>query len=237
MKVFKTAAVSVMAIVLITGCSKITGSGPVVTENRNTPQFNRLGISVPGDVVYTQSNTYKVEIEAQQNIIDIIQTPVTNGELIVKIKNDVRIKSHERIIVRVSSPEMTGLRVSGSGNLRSSGNLQSESMRLNISGSGNIMVPQLTTGDIEATVSGSGDIRVSAGSAIEEDLRISGSGSIDLANVTAKVARTSTSGSGTMRVHASDRLEVSISGSGNVFYKGNPSITTSISGSGKVKPM
>ncbi|MFL5771756.1 MAG: head GIN domain-containing protein [Flavisolibacter sp.] len=221
---------------LMVSCIKeqVSGDGPLVTETRSINNFSAIDLQCSANVVYKQDAAYKVEITAQQNILDVMITEVSNNKLVIKYKNDVRVKSHDQITIVVSSPDMRPLRISGSGNITTLAPLNSSSMEMNISGSGNIDVAEITTGMIDASISGSGNMKISAGTGSEEKLRISGSGNIDMQNVVVTKATTTTSGSGESRVNASQNLDVTISGSGSVYYKGTPIINTSISGSGKV---
>ena len=215
-------------------CRKVTGEGPYITENRAVSNFTAVASAVSADVFYKQDPVYKVEITAQQNILDIIETNVVSNELVIKFKNNVRVRTHESIIVNVSSPTVNGLRISGSGNFIVADSVNTGNMNLFLSGSGNMNLHKLIASSIDASISGSGNIAVSNGSANTEKLRISGSGNINLTNVASSIVTTATSGSGEMRVNASQALDVTISGSGSVFYTGNPVVNTHISGSGKV---
>jgi hypothetical protein len=219
---------------IFTACEKVNGDGPIVTETRSTSQFNGIDVRIDADVQVTQHPSYKVEINAQQNILDVIETYVSGNKLIIKYRNDVNVRNHRPITMVLSAPIINSLRLSGSGNMEATGALTPPDMDLEVTGSGNLRIQQLNTGNIDAFVSGSGSIEVGSGTATDERLDISGSGSIDVANVAAQKATTFTSGSGNMRVNASQQLKVTISGSGNVYYRGNPTITTTISGSGKV---
>ena len=212
----------------------ITGDGAVITQSRGINNFAGIDLRISGDVYFKQDSVYKVEISAQQNILDVTETFVSDNRLVIRFKNNVRVKSHDPIRVVVSGPSFTSLRISGSGNITGIGPLKPASMELDISGSGNIGLAELNSGFLDADISGSGDVNVGTGAATEEKLRISGSGSIDLSGVTATTVNTRTSGSGDVRVIVSKQLDVNISGSGSVYYKGNPVINTSISGSGKV---
>jgi Putative auto-transporter adhesin, head GIN domain len=219
---------------IFTACEKVNGDGPIVTENRSTSQFNGIDVRIDADVQVAQHPNYKLEINAQQNILDVLDTYVSNNILIIKFRNDVNVRTHRPITIVLSAPMISSMRLSGSGNMEAAGTLTPPDMDLEVSGSGNLRIQQLNTGNIDAFVSGSGNIEVGSGTATDERVDISGSGGIDLSNVSAQKATTFTSGSGNMRVNASQQLKVTISGSGNVFYRGNPTITTTISGSGKV---
>ena len=224
------------AAIMMTSCYKdrITGEGPLVTETRAHSNFSGIDLRISGDVYFNQDTVYKVEVEAQENILDVMETYVSNNKLVIKFKNDVRVKDHEPVRIMISGPSVKELKISGSGNITTTGAINPSGMEMDIDGSGNIHMTELNTGFLDADISGSGNITVDAGTATEEKLRISGSGNINLGDIAASKATATTSGSGDMRVNAAQTLNVTISGSGNVYYKGNPVINTSISGSGKV---
>lgn len=234
----KSVIILLVALSLIyTSCEKIDGEGPVVTETRNVSNFKSISVSIPGTVNYKIDPVYKVEISAQQNILDVLQTSLVGDELVLKVKNGVSIKDHENIVVTISAPYANSINLSGSAEFTVLGTLTATDCAVRISGSGNINIPQIAVSNkLNATISGSGDIHISAGTAKEEDLRISGSGNIDFANVAADKATTQISGSGDMWVNLSQQLNATISGSGSVHYRGQPLISTQISGSGKVVP-
>ncbi len=198
------------------------------------PSCRKISGDIDGDVYYTQDSVYKVEIYAQSNVLDKIETPIENGQLRLQFRKFGNVGSHNRIITRISAPDINGLSVNGSGNLYANQAISSNNMNLKVNGSGNITIASYTGNDLIANVNGSGRIAVNGGSVKTEDLRISGSGDLDLLNLQAENVTVHTSGSGSTSVYATRTLDVHISGSGDVYYRGTPSVSTSISGSGKV---
>jgi hypothetical protein len=226
----------VAAVMIFTSCEKVVGDGALVTETRTTVGFNGIESEVSGNIVYVQGTDYKVELTAQQNILNVMETPIVNNKLVVRFKNSVRVKSHEQITIKVTAPSISSISSSGSGNVTVTSPLIGGDLSFRLSGSGNVVLPNITCNYLEATISGSGNISIAGGTATTGHLKISGSGNIDAQNVQAKSVTTTTSGSGGMNVKVSDILDVTISGSGSVYYWGTPKITTNISGSGKVIP-
>lgn len=224
----------VVLSLFIFSCRKVTGDGPVINQTRVVPEFNGIDMRINASVYFTQSPVYKVEVSAQQNLLDVLQTYVSSNKLVIKFKDDIRVRSHEAIRVEVSAPDINSLRLSGSGSLHVAGPITTNSLELDISGSGDMNLSELNTGYLDANISGSGNVNLSKGTATEEKLKISGSGNMNLENVTASRVTTNTSGSGTIKVTATQTLNATISGSGNVYYKGSPEVNASISGSGKV---
>lgn len=226
------------ALLTAPSCKKVIGEGDLQTETRNVTDFSGVSSSIGGKVYYKIDPVYKVEITAQRNILDVIQATKTNGHLLLKIKDGVRVKSNEEITVFISAPTANYFHVSGTGDLMVTGNISATDLDMSISGTGNLTVPSVAIANkINAAISGSGNINVIAGSTKNEELRISGSGKLLLEGVAAEKAETTISGSGDIKVNVSQSLDATISGSGSVYYYGNPLISTNISGSGRVRPI
>ena len=225
---------AVAPMIIFTSCEKVVGEGILVNETRTTAPFNGIESEISGNVIYTQGNDYKVELTAQQNILNVMETPVLSNQLVVRFKNNVRVKSHEQITINVTAPTITGIGLSGSGNVSVLSPLTGGDFSFRLSGSGDMSLPTITCNNLETNISGSGSITIAGGTANTENFKISGSGDIDARNVLAKNVSTTTSGSGTLRVTASEKLDVKISGSGSVYYWGTPIVSTDISGSGRI---
>jgi hypothetical protein len=233
-----TVVILFMCCILFASCEKIRGEGPTVTQERTVQPFHAISAGISGRINYSVSPTYKVELQAQQNILDIIETIVSSGELIIKFRNGVNVRSHENIVVNISGPSPDAISLSGDASLRVSGNVSADRLQLRVSGSGDIEVDQVSVSDkLEATITGSGNIDVLQGAAKQVNLRISGSGNIRSTGVAAEQAEAEISGSGNIRVKVSDKLNARISGSGSIYYIGSPQITTNVSGSGNVRPL
>lgn len=225
------------AFISLNSCKKVTGDGPIVSEERTVSNFSEIEFEVPGDIIFIDAPEREITIAAQRNIINVIETYVTGNELKVKVRDNTNIGTTKGITITVKGPGVRSLKLSGSGSLSVPGTFAADDAKLRISGSGTMMVSRIQALKLEARISGSGNIDVLEGTVDNEDLNISGSGNLDLAGVTAKKASTQTSGSGTMKVNVSDELEVRISGSGDVYYLGSPTMDVDISGSGKIRKL
>jgi Putative auto-transporter adhesin, head GIN domain len=218
-------------------CKRVVGEGPVVTQTRTVGNFTGVSSEMSGKVNFTIAPDFKVEITAQQNIIDVLNTNVVNGVLHIDFKNNVRVKEHEDLLINITAPYADYFRLSGSGNMNVQGDVAANDLTVTLSGSGDIAIQNAVIDDkIDTDISGSGNISIANGSAVNEDVEISGSGKVEMAGVGAQNAVTHTSGSGDVKLAISSNLDAHISGSGSVYYHGNPIISTHISGSGRVIP-
>src|SRR5204862_442394 len=157
--------------------------------------FTRLAFRVPGKLYLKQGSPQKGELEGPSDVLKEIETELDGDRLVIGKENHWRNwgwKDSERIVVYVTVKDISGISVSGSGSLD---------------------VEVVATGNMEADVSGSGDINLK-GSCTNYDSDVSGSGKIVLNVVVREQADFGVSGSGERRAEGSAReMKTSISGS------------------------
>jgi hypothetical protein len=68
-------------------CEKVVGEGPLVTQTRTVGNFTGVSSEMSGTVNFAIAPEYKVEITAQQNILDVLNTNIVNGVLHIDFKN------------------------------------------------------------------------------------------------------------------------------------------------------
>ncbi len=208
----------------------VDGSGPVVTETINVPNFTGISLEISATVLISQGPVQEVVVEGKGNIIDELELDVNNG--VWEIDTDRCVRDIGDLKIFITVPDLSVLKISGSGDIISENTFVIGDIEMNISGSGTMDV-EMEADDIDAAISGSGELFLS-GSADELKCRISGSGDLRAFNMQCRIAELNISGSGDAEVRVSDNLDVRISGSGDVFYKGNPTLNVQISGSGSV---
>ncbi|NQU87227.1 MAG: DUF2807 domain-containing protein [Mariniphaga sp.] len=225
-------------IILLSGIL-ITNQAVAEDEKRDVSSFSEISLRVPGKLYLQQGNSQSVEIEAKSSTLEKIITEVKGGELIIKFENERffwRNFKPGEIEIHITVREIEGLAISGSGNIIANDEIETNSLNLAISGSGDIQISDLKADRIKASISGSGDIEIEDGGVADElTISISGSGNINTSGFEAENVRVKVSGSGNSRVFATDNLDVRVAGSGDVQYSGNPDVDSSIAGSGSVK--
>jgi len=224
-------------IALFSSCEKdswhnIHGSGPVMSETRDVPIHRDLSISIPADVYIYQSQNRELTLEAQANVLDAIETYVTDSELKIGLENGAGLGDHETIKIYISSAMYNSIRLSGSVNLYSETQIVTDGLNVSISGSGNVDLA-VDANTVSVSISGSGKVWLE-GSTIAEEFTISGSGDIYSFDMQSETADINISGSGNAEVNVAEYMKIRISGSGSVFYLGYPTIDSQISGSGKI---
>ncbi|HEY9002353.1 MAG TPA: head GIN domain-containing protein [Mucilaginibacter sp.] len=207
-------------------------------EDRHITGFHAVDVGGSFDVYITQGSSESVKVEAPDEIIDHIITEVDNGVLKIYNKNDRNFHwgdlfNHKKIAVYVSAKDMNAVAVSGSGNVYFKEGIHAESIRLRVSGSGD-MFGRVDAKNLESSISGSGDVKL-AGRAENSAVSVSGSGDFEARGLVTVNTIVHVSGSGDASINASNSVSASVSGSGDVRYTGGAhNISSSKSGSGDV---
>ncbi|QYZ79480.1 DUF2807 domain-containing protein [Methanofollis formosanus] len=228
------AAAVLLGLVLAAGCVQppcTIGSGNVTSETRDVGTFQSVELTSFATVLVTQGAAAPVVIEAEDNIIPLLRTRVSDGVLVID-HDAACVRNTTPVVVRVSMEEVQRLAVSGSGTVLGENEIVGERLETAISGSGNLDL-DMNVSTLESTISGSGEALFS-GTAAEHDAGISGSGTIKGFDLTTEQTNLAISGSGKAEVFATEALDVQIAGSGTVTYRGDPAVTQDISGSGSL---
>ena len=222
----KFAAVLILGLVLVPFSAdaqkwrkkSINGEGPLVKKTLDVSGFESVGLGLNATVYITKGNNYKVEIEAQENIINELNTDVKDDSWSIGFDRDINARNYKKATVWITMPTVKNLAIGGTGEIIGK-------------------TPFNNLGDMKFSIGGSGEIEF-AGSAKNVKLSIAGNGTIKAEDLKVDNAKVSIAGSGTSYIHVDDGdLDVSIAGSGKVYYKGKAGIKTSIAGSGKVTSM
>lgn len=208
-------------------------------ETRKVDPFTEISLRVGATVHLVQGAKQSLEIVAKPSALEELITEVKDGKLIIRFPNKNifwTTFNPGEITIYITTPEINGLGVAGSGDIIAEDEIKSKIIDLAVSGSGNIKLLELTAERVKTTISGSGNI-VLAGETAAQDLsvNISGSGNFKGIKYPADDVTVKVSGSGNVEVEANNNLYVRMAGSGNVTYKGKPMIDQAITGSGKVR--
>ena len=213
----------------------IEGSGNVVTEEREVSGVERVSLEFVGDLTVIQGDEEGLTIEADDNLMEVIETRMQGHELIIGLDENVDVDTDNPIRYTLRVRDLDRITVSGSGNVVSQ-KLDVETLDLRISGSGNMTIEELVTTDLEVRISGSGNVDL-LGTADEQDIHITGSGNYHAGDLHSRQVNVVVSGSGDVSVWPDESLDVRITGFGNVSYYGSPKVTQSITGSGSISSL
>lgn len=205
-------------------------------ETRNVGDFKEISLAIPAELQLTQGSKNEVIIEADEDLLEKIITEVREGKLVIKFDRWFSYKGFDKIIVYVTVKDIEKLVLSGSGEIVSKTPIKADDLKLVVTGSGSIIIDDLSANEVGGFISGSGDIRVDGKSKAKVlDATVTGSGDFFASNLEFDKADLTITGSGTIKANVINELEATITGSGRIYYKGNPVIDANITGSGKIR--
>ena len=190
----------------------VHGSGVAASKPRAVAPFTSVDLAGSNNVVIRAGEKQSVVVHADANLLDHVTTTVQSRTLVVA-NTPGSFTTESPMRVEVTVPALTGLTLSGSGNVVVDG-IAAKSLTVSLPGSG--------------TLTGSG-------TADRLDVTVSGSGEVQFLRLVGRDVRAVVSGSGAVFVTATERLDASVTGSGAILYAGSPaSLTKDVTGTGAI---
>ena len=232
--------------------------------------FDKVSHTSSFTVSYAQGPKHTCTIIASPKDMKKLKAEVKDKQLNIYVENKEKVVNLNGltflnaglsgdVVVKITSPELTKVSCTGSGDFVATTDIKSEDLEFSISGSGNVKLQNVTAGKLHLSTAGSGNVKLqnvtagklhlsTAGSgnmdiqqAHTEDLNVevAGSGGMNLNNVvsTCKKACLSVVGSGDINTAFSNcqELECGIAGSGRIGLKGKVvNYKSSVFGSGEI---
>ena len=108
--------------------------------NRQVSGFERIRLQGSPDIKYTQGKTWSVRVKAPKKLIDRVVTRKDGNTLVVSMKSGSFFNSikGDDVTVYVTSPDLIGVEVQGSGDFESKDRVDTDYLDLSVRGSGDI---------------------------------------------------------------------------------------------------
>lgn len=212
----------------------VQGSGLVKRQARQVAHFTGIAFELPGKLEVRSGDSEAVTVEADDNLLPLVETVVENGTLKIRpAKRDMNLRSRNLKVV-VNARQVERLALGGSGSIDAD-SLRGARLNVDIGGSGDVNVRNLDSQSVAVTLGGSGDFKAGGGTARQLSVSIGGSGTVDMGRVQSDNVSINVAGSGEATVWARHELNMTIAGSGDVNYYGDPRVSKSVVGSGDAR--
>jgi hypothetical protein len=236
------------------GETRVTGSGRVVEVERSIPRVTGVHLATFGDLKIKIGKKHELMIEAEDNLVEFIETDVEDGVLRIGTRKRVNLRPKKKVRYFLIVTELEDVWISSSGDIyaphietdefgikiSSSGDLvlkgvDATQVSVRLSSSGDADLGRIDARELDVGISSSGDLTIEDGKVRFQSIRISSSGDYNGADVRSDNAHVSISSSGDAYLHVDGELNVTLSSSGSVFYSGDATTTIRSSSSGRVK--
>lgn len=199
--------------------------------------FDDLNVAGPFNVFYEQGEGYTVLVKGTPEQLGKMTIYVKDGSLYIDHRKNEPSGTFDGLQVFVTAPVIDGIDLAGSGKVTAPKALNVNNIKLELAGSGEITLAQLTCDNLNNEIAGSGKITLGIVQANKVKNEIAGSGNIDIARLTCKNINNEIAGSGDIILNNLDveNVKTEIAGSGDVILRGKiGSHNEDIAGSGKV---
>lgn len=218
----KKIIITFVALLTLCSCAIEKGSkqkGKETTMDVNVKDFTELEIAGSFNVYFTQGNTTSVKVKGYEKYLKNVKITSDGKTLSIGIHKSWKNLSYfyDDIEVYVTSPNIRGISIAGSGEFTSNNKIDTDRMYISVAGSGEVDIKDIICDKIQGEIAGSGEIDIKRITTQNAELSIAGSGDIDIENAVI------------------DNVACEIAGSGNIELKGNiRHHTQEIAGSGSV---
>lgn len=192
--------------------SGIKGSGVAAIEARDITDFNSVDVGGVFQVEITAQKDFAVEVEADDNLLQYIETEISGETL--RITSDKRLNPSSPIRIRISAPDIE---------------------RIKSSGASKVSLNDLKNSELTVDTSGVSKVTL-AGQTANLTVDVSGASHIDAENLAAENANIDASGASHVSVNVLNELRSDASGASKIRYTGSPkSVEKNTSGASSVK--
>src|SRR5260370_39177081 len=111
-KVAIVLTLALSSLLLFTGCLGVHGSGVRKTEKRDLPAFTSIETTGAFEVEVTCQKPARFEIEADDNILPLVETEVKGG--VLRVTTTKHYSSRGGIALRIAVPNLESVKSTGS---------------------------------------------------------------------------------------------------------------------------
>ena len=233
-----TTVLSILLMAIISyGCTasaeQIKGNGKVVSIERKIEPFSAIKLNGVFNVMISQGEKESLTIEADDNLVDLIESIKDGDTLIIKQKKESNFKP-TKFNIYITIKDIKSLESDIVGNIVTSTPLNLKDFNLSTQNVGSIKM-EFNSDKFFANINSVGDITLKGRSGVS-DIKNSSVGNIHSLDFVSDNLILQNSNIGDVEVSVEKEFTLTTNGIGNVLYKGNPVVKfQGTKGIGKIK--
>lgn len=154
--------IPVLAATMLLAACGTTGSGNIVTEQRDVGSFNQIetGGGVGVELTVDPSLPTSVVVSYDDNLLDNVVTDVSGDTLVIKLTGSINTSGSGRRVVTVVTDRLVSIESSGGSSVSGTG--FTDSYEAKASGGANLELRKLEAASVEVDASGGANVDVYA---------------------------------------------------------------------------
>ena len=222
----------ILSIVLLQSCEVKRGSGNIEKQERKVAAFSKIDVGGSFEVIIKQGDRHKVTIEADDNILEVIETTVAGNELNIEFRDRVNV-SNAHVKVFVETPVLNAINASASATVKVEGILKAEERVAFEASSASDIQADVDAPACRLEVSSSGKIVVK-GRTKDVEAEASSGGAVEAYELLSENVKADASSGSSIQIHASLKLNGEANSGASIRYRGNPTVSKEENSGGSV---
>lgn len=236
---------SLISILLLLSCANEKAStyeNKATTRDIAVKDFSEINLSSSACIHFKQGDTTSVKLSCDAGDMDKIIIQNDGNTLVVRHKNKKGFNMFDfsptgDINVFVTSPNLRSITISGSGDFEAENNIDTDRMKIRISGSGCVNLNEIICNSTDIIITGSGKTDIGQLKCGAATTKITGSGGIDIEKMQTGSGLFIITGSGEININNAfiNDAKCKITGSGDISISGKvKALKKQVSGSGEI---
>lgn len=129
------------------------------SQTREVQGFNKIELLGAGEIHYKQGDSWSLQIEAEDGILDFLSSEIKGDSLVLAIEKGRSINTRESIHYHITSPKLEVLRIAGGGRFDAE-SIDSTSLLLDVPGAADIEIGAIEVNAFRMDVKGAVKMRL-----------------------------------------------------------------------------
>jgi hypothetical protein len=215
---------------------EVIGSSLRGEEKKEIKNIHGVSLETFGELYIEMSDTEGFSISGDDNVLPYYEAVVDNGILRIREVAGADVLPSKPVQFTVQVINLDRIDLPSSGIVHFSTPIETPSLSLKSSDSGEINLEDLKTEKLNVELSGSGTITV-AGNATMQKILLSGSGKFKGENLDSQTVEATLTDDSEAQLKVNNTLNANLSGNGKIQYRGEAKVTRSVSGAGNIEQL
>lgn len=218
----KKTALYILALPLLFAACKskcIEDSGIHSSRESVVKPFDEIKLEGPIKLILRQDSSFKVEVGADSNIINLVKADVSGHELRLKLDGS-KYCGKDSVIITAGIGDLKKLNVNGAGKVYTSSLINVNDLEMKISGAAKLTL-DMNAGKLTTNSEGTASINLTGQAGIHQ-LKSEGVVELTAFGFVTGVYDLNLTGVAKLKINVLNDLKVKSSGSAEIYYKGNP---------------
>ncbi|MER2565429.1 MAG: DUF2807 domain-containing protein [Myxococcaceae bacterium] len=209
----------------------IAGNGKRVTQAREVPAFSSIEVHSAIEVIATKGD-HSVSLTTDENITQYIETLVTDGRLVLRVRPDVDV-SFTPVKIEVSNDRFEGISASGASSVTAPATAVPK-LPIEASGASTVIVSGVDSATVTVDASGASTVKLE-GKSEALSMNVTGASTVRARPLSANTATLTVEGASLVDLTAATSVTGHASGASTVEISGAGTMNVTSSGASTVR--